>query len=302
MKRFTMIAPLLLSFAMVAGVAHAEPSQSPVSAEAKKELLKRVDTGKAQAPVMFTRIAKLRDEMPKLDARKRGRYAVIAPSLNALGKDALVPMLDMLVLHEADDATMTEEVRVAWRVGLLEAVATQRDAFAATYAAAVLEGTEKDPSVQRAAALVLAQAPGDAWEQKLIGIALNKSDARRAPVVSALGARRTLRAADALGQVLAASMGDAELARTAVDSLGRLGSSWGFRALGIEGTDVRAACARALVPAYLKSRGELQADVLAALSMLESPESTRLLAAARPQADESTRKAIDLATARLAAK
>jgi hypothetical protein len=211
-------------------------------------------------------------------------------------------MLDMLVLHEADDANMTEEVRVAWRVGLLEAVANQREAFAAPYAAAVLDGTEKDASVLRAAALVLAQAPGDAWEQKLVTIALNKSDARRTPVVSALGARRTVRAADTLGQVLSASLADAELAHTAVDALGRLGSSWGFRALGVDGSEVRAACARALVPAYLKSRGELQADVLAALSMLESPESTRLLSAARAQADETTRKAIDVATARLAGK
>jgi len=141
------------------GAAGAEPAPK-LSPQDRAALTARLADARRATPAAFAAVAHVRAGMAQLDARKRGRLASAGRALEALGRDALVPMLGAIVDGTRGD--LTDAAWTSYRAGLFEAVGRLRDPRALPVLVAAVAGPEDDRDVLRAASA--ARSCGDSFD------------------------------------------------------------------------------------------------------------------------------------------
>lgn len=305
----------MVGFLTGTGTAFGAPSGGLVLAPADLDVASRsslvAETRRARSehPEAAARVRALVAEAPRLDDERRGRFAPMARAFMALGPEALFPMLEILALEGASDE-LTDSARTSLRVGLLEAVGRLRDERAVPVLVAVLRAPGKDDVTVRAAAAALGRLGTDKAMASLLAAArdVGASAAHRQAVLAGLGECRRLEAATFLASLLDRRPSPVEAAVLA-RALGRLGSSWAWRAPevavhGLEEKATRALSAAALVDAFVAYEGDTRAAAEDALLVVDDPSTPDLLAAAQGRSDlpspERTRAALAALAARFA--
>jgi hypothetical protein len=288
---------------------------APAGADGRDLLGTQVAQARRKAPEMFHKVARLVRTAEDLDRTKRGRYPIMAPLFRALGKDALLPMLEVLVRKDAHDQdSLSPDARVGLRVGLLEAIGSLDDLRAVPALRAVLEETTGahpgDYHVLRAAAAALAHlgslpghGPGGNEDGELVTYLIERVNDpsfagrdKALAVIDGMGECRRLEAAIALADKLASAQkpGTTPHALRAlhalVRSLGRMASSWAWQTPRLrdlnektgEGDRIRNTAAQALVWAYAHHAHDaaLGDAIVKALLLADAPETQALLAEA----------------------
>lgn len=270
--------------------------------KAKDRMALKAEVAKArgQNAAVFAKVA----EAPKLaieaDQMKRGRVASIMLPLQALGKDALFPMLEMLALDGPTRGKMTDSTWTTLRVGLIEAVGLIRDTRATPVLNAILD-RENDFEVMRAAAEALGRIGDDASAKKLARLATTNNP-KQAAVVSALGECRRTVAASALAKLIN-TKDEAQLLIVA-KSLGAVGNAWAWQTPDVaktgEGAQVRGIAARALMRMFLDNTGYVRSKAERALLVVNDPSTPSLIAAAKQSANADQARALDALSTKLA--
>lgn len=273
-----------------------------LSAPARAALVAEIDQARASAPAAFDAIRDLRAKLPELDARKRGRLAPITPTLKGLGRGALFPMLAELAVDASPRGDLTESAWTAWRVGLLEAVGTLRDARAEAVLRAAVDAPEADFAVMKAAVEALAKLGTDSVAAKLVAMS-KVAGPRQAAVLAGMGDCRRAKVAEALSSAIAARP-EAPVAKLLLRALGNVGSAWAWKtpiiAASGEEAQVRAAAAKALIGAFVAYEGEIRQDAANAILVVDDASTPALIAAARSKASPSLKTALDALAARFA--
>ncbi len=284
----------------------AAPIAAPVAAKPvdRAALALLVDASRAKVPAAFAALSRVRAELPRLDAQKRGNLPVVTPRLTPLGRDALLPMLERLVLDPEGDFTaassLSPSAQRAWRAGLLEAIGALRDPSARDAIVPFLD--DADPLVVRAAA----EAVGKLGDDESVRVLLPRIAAAgpmQASIVSGVGACRRASIAKAVASVLAARP-DAAVAKAAARALGDVGSSWAWATKKVpalaEEHEVRAVAAAALVDLFVASTGEVRQAASNALMVVDDPSTPARIEAAKASASIDTVAALDKLAARFA--
>lgn len=301
-----LLAGALLALVSGHGVVRAMPA-TPVPAVTTVDrgaLLATLGAARARNPGTFAAVAKLRADLPSLDARKRGPLAVLGPALEGLARrpEGFSALVETLVL-DLDAATLTPSARTALRASIAETLGRTRDPRATPILAELL-GKDRDPVVVRAAAFGLGRLQTDEALAALLPWVTAASDRQHA-VVAGSGACRRTAMARALGEVLATTS-DPALARAAIDALGTLGARWAWATADVhargEELPAREAAARALVGA-LAVHGldpDLRLAIGNAVLAVDFADTPALLATAKGTASPSSVAALDALATRFA--
>jgi len=271
-----------------------EPAAGEETAPALTALRQEITVARERIPRVFEAVQAVRQELPALDRAKRGRYAIVTPLLRSLGPEALLPMLEALL--DEPDAALGDTARIAWRVGLLEAVGRLRDARSVPVLERMLDRAS-EPPVARAATEALGKLGTDRSIERLLRLARTPTAKGRA-VLSGLGEARRLEVASFLGDVLR-KRPDRETARVAIRSLRTLGNAWAWQTDAVaaagDGDAVRRASAEILIGSFAASRGndQLREAAAKALLVVDHPDTPALIEAARGRAGPAQSAALD---------
>jgi HEAT repeat protein len=298
---------ILLSTLVLAGVAWlGSPSTafaregvvlnpSALRAPDRSSLADQIAKARANNPTVFANVAKLRTDLPQLDAHKRGRFVPVARLLRGLGRDALLPMLEELAVDAPARGSMTNSAWTAWRVGLVESVGSLRDPRSAPVLIAILESPHTDFMLIRAAAAAYGKLGTDQVAQDLIRLSRTKGPKQRA-ILAGMGHCRRIVVASELARVLS-TRPDPDTAVRVARSLGDLGSAWAWETSSLagnkEGPAVRSVAAQALMDAFVSYDGEVRAMATKALLVVNDPSTPGLISAARSQASADLLPALD---------
>ena len=296
---------LIASLLLLSGRASAEgvADSSRLSATARRELTSAIAAAREAQPAAFQLVADVVATVPALDKAKRGRLAPVSPLLRPLGRDALLPMLELLAVQGPAQKDFTESAWRALRVGLLEAVGPLADPRAEPVLVALLDGAEADSHVVRAEAQALGYQGSELAVQKLVAHAGVTSPDQLA-VISGMGSCRRLAVAKKLGALLDAQPGK-ELASALIAALGAVGNSWAWQTLPTklrsqEELPVRNEAARALLAAHLFYAGTLRQAAAKQLVIVDAPATPGLIGAALPQATPEKAQLLEEMKGRLA--
>lgn len=280
-------------------------AKGALDAKARVSLEQAVKDAKAKAPKAFAEVAAVRASLAELDESKRGRLAVVTPSLKAIQGEAALALLSEIALDAKAQGSLPADAWKAWKLGLLEAVGALRDGRSAPALEAILDG-EKDALVLRAAAEALGKLGTDAAVKKLGGL-LKASGDKRLAAIAGLGVARRTAAVKLLAAELAA-LPKADEAKALAKALGDAGSAWAWRALKRTGQGVaseegaaRKAAARALVQAYAPYGGEARKVIQQAVLVVDLDETPQLVAEAKKGAAKDAQAALDELAAKFAA-
>lgn len=226
-----------------------------LSRPARARLTRQVRAELRASPRPFLAVSRLRAALPALERRQRarGRLVNVLRPLRALGRPGLMPMLRELAVSAAPRGPLSELAWRGWRVSLLEAVGSLRDARSEPVLRAILISKESDPVVLRAAAVALGRRGTDSVARTLIRRARGK-DSDPAVWIPALGQCRRAVVARALAAMLTRAgkrpARDALLAA----ALGQVGNAWAWQTPAVarsgEGEATRKLAMAALVTAY----------------------------------------------------
>jgi hypothetical protein len=289
----------LAGTAFADGLAVAPAALTP---ESRASLAKQIAAARAAHPDAFDAVRDVKGYHKETYAKFRNPRPHVEGELRALGSAALLPMIDELVFHapaKGDDSDADLEALAA---GLVDAVGSLRDARSGPVLAAIF-ATGK-PHLVGAAGRGLGKLCGDAELSVLVAHAADRGVTREA-AIEGLGECRRIEAARELASLLDAAKTDADAASVA-KALGTLGSSWAWATLGAgaekEGLAVREVVARALVPAFVARTGATRSRIGKSIAMVDHPDLPALLGHARDQADEATRRDLDVLVDVLARK
>ncbi len=261
----------------------------------------QIARAKVVNPAAFARVDAIRNMVPTLDRKKRGRLAVVAPYLRALGTDGIHPMLDLLSSSSAL-GTLSDSAKIALQVGLLEAVGSLRNPLSAPVLEQILTGPESNSSVVRAAAEAFGKLGDDASAAKLIAWA-GQFGPKRTPILASLGDCRREAVAKALAGTLASNL-DEPAILAVVHSLGTIGSSWAWHtpelAASSEKDAVRSVAAESLIKAFVQHSGDVRRAAETSLLVIDFPSTPAWIAAAREKAPADTQAALDQLAERFA--
>jgi len=303
MRRFTK--PILIALASLALVAlfaaeaHAGSGvvidSSRLPAKARARLDAQIAKARASQPAAFAAVAKAPAMAAAADAKKRGRRGSIARQLKALGKPALLPMLEMVAVAGPERGARTEAAWQTLQVGLLEAIGKLRDERAVPVLMAILDKRGADYEIDRAAAQALAKLGTDAAATKLVTLARTKGDKQLA-VLAAMGDCRRTVVAETLAE-LVGKRPDADTARVIARSLGAVGNSWAWSMPSVaatgEGPDTRATAAEALMATFIAYDGHTRRVAAKAILLVDDSATPALIAKARQGADAELSAALD---------
>lgn len=245
-----------------------------------------------RSPAVFARVAAVRGRLLELDAHKRGPLAPIPAHLQGLGAGGVEALAEQVL---ADDPSLPESARTAWRAGVIEALGALRDARTRDLVAPLLD--DPDRLVARAAA----EAIGKLGDDEAVKLLVPRIAAQQVSAIGGACRRRAI--ASALTGVVAAHP-SSEVARATARALGELGASWAWRTGKVpapgEEHDVRAAAARALIELFVGYDGEVRQAASNALMVVDDPSTPALLAAAKVSASSDVIAALDALSLRLA--
>lgn len=274
-----------------------------IPAAARATLLAEIERARQAHPGSFAAVDQLRKQVPELDANKRGRLAPISPSLKALGGGALFPMLAELAVDAPGRGDLTDTAWAAWRVGLLEAVGSIRDARSESVLIAILESPETDFAVIKAASEALGKVGTDRAAAKLVLFAKAATGPKQVAILAGMGECRRTVTTEALAKAIAAKPGQAA-AKHILRSLGNAGSAWAWKTPVVqasgEETAVRKAAAQALVAAFVAYEGEVRKAAASAILVVDDPSTPALIQAAKAGASPALAADLDALAARFA--
>lgn len=234
-------------------------------------------------PAAFESLARLRQDLPALDADKRGRAVPVAAILKGMGKDGLLPILNEIAFHGRARDGLTDSAWNAWRVGLVEAVGFLRDGRSAPVLTAILDGSDSEFDLIRAAAGALGKLGTDAAARKLVTMARQKNSKQLA-VLAGMGHCRRTSVVNELAAALLVQP-DAQSASVVARALGDIGSAWAWKTPIVQASGeenaVRSAAAKALVVSYLRYEDDARSSIGKALLMVDYADTPALIEAAK---------------------
>ncbi|MBM4358380.1 MAG: hypothetical protein FJ096_09755 [Deltaproteobacteria bacterium] len=275
------------------------PGDLPESARAA--LLAEVTAARRTDPDTFASVASLRNQLPELDERKRGRLATVTPALLGLGKRAVPAMLSELAV-DGSRGSLSDSAWLAWRIDLLEAIGGLRDPRAAAVLERLIEAPLREFLLVRAAATALGKLNTQAAATRLVAASRAGAARQRLAILSGMGhCRRTLvahRLAEALSLATRGGGGDPRAVKHLARALGDVGSAWAWQTLEVRATgeeaSVRATAAEALVEAYREIADAAASKVLVrAILVVDDPSTKARIAAARDRATPDQRARLD---------
>jgi HEAT repeat protein len=273
-----------------------------LSTQQRGELLTAIAKARAANPTIFKRTRALAATVDKADQRKRGPYASMTRFFFALGKPAVLPMLELLAVSGPARGKLTDTAWTSLRVSLIEAVGMHRDPIAVPVLEAILDH-ESEYFVVRAAAEALGRIGTDDSAHKLLGLAL-RSGPKQMAVLSALGDCRRPVVTEALAELLR-QPADATTTRLALRALGTNGNAWAWKTPALaktgEESAVRSTAAKALVAAYARLEDkDLRLTAQKAVLLVDHPDTPALIEAEKIGASPETRAALAALAAKLA--
>ncbi len=255
-----------------------------LSPKARAALDTQIAKARATHPQAFSAVSRAPAMAREADARKRGRRGTITRRLKALGKDALMPMLEMVAVDGPSRGAMTEAAWETLQVGLLEAVGKIRDKRSAPVLEAILDQRAADHDIDRAAAQALAKLGTDGAAIKLVALARAKGPKRLAVLAGMGDCRRTM-VAETLAELLGQHPKEST-AKVLARSLGKVGNSWAWKMPSVaasgEGPDTRAIAAAALVDGFVAyGEGHTRRVLAKAILLVDDPTTPGLIQSAR---------------------
>jgi hypothetical protein len=288
-----------MSFGAIARADGVATKASELPTDARASLLKEISAFRAAHPEAFTAARGVNSHRPEVYKSQRNPIPSTDREFRALGAAGLLPMLEELAFDAPDRGDLSDREWTALATGMLEAVGVLRDPRSAPVLQAIFDGSS-DPKVVAAAARAMGRLGGDVQLAALIQ-ATQASDGRRFAAIGGLGECKRLESAKHLASLLPGA--DDASADVIAGALGNVGASWAWKAMGpsaaATGLEVRGVVARALMPGFLRSRGELRTRMRKGLLMVEHPVTLDLIANARAGADADTTAALDQLKTRL---
>ena len=264
-----------------------------VPSKARSSLVREIKKARTKNPTIFKRVSNARALAVSADQNKRGRVASITRPLQALGKEALLPMLEMLAIKAPHRGPLSDTAWTTLRVGLLEAVGSFRDQRSRPVLETIIKH-EKNFDLVRAASEAMGRLGDNPSARTLVALA-EKPQVNRLGVLAGLGECRRIVAAKALAKASRSAKGK-EMA-IVLDSLADVGNAWAWETPAVqrskEGSQVRKIAARALVDAFLQQHGQLQEKAAKSLLVVDHAGTRTWLQAARPKASKRKQAAID---------
>ncbi len=253
----------------------------------RNQLKKQIQAARKKHPAIFKAVEHIQDRAAILDATKKGRFAAISPKFKALGREALLPMINMLAFSARPRGHISSKAWTALRAGLLEAVGDLRDPLARPVLIAILESNTTDLNIIRAAAEALGKLGEDQDAAKLIELSRRKGLKQNA-ILAGMGTCRR----ESIAQTLAALLGKrpkAAMARPIIDALGEIGSAWVWKTPALkhskshgEESSIRLLAAKALVKAFVDYKEqELKQAAADALLLVDEKITPRLITSAK---------------------
>jgi hypothetical protein len=291
-------AALLLSTAAFAdGIVIATSKVAPA---ARTSLSKDIAAAKRDHATVRAKVRDVQGVKKEVYGKRQNPIPYAAGELRALGKDALVPMLESLAF-DASQPGLDAREKEALAVGMLSAVGDIRDARSTSVVSAIFEAETGSTPIAIAAATALGKRC-DATELKLLETHSAEGDKLRLAAIEGLGECRRKDGAKKLASILASADDQATQAAT-VRSLGVVGSSWAWVALGKDqeqkGIEVRTMASDALLSFFVKNTS-LRTETRRAFLKCEAPNALEQIQSAKRGADASTVKALEEIEARLA--
>ena len=301
MNTRTLIQASLLSVACaalaVAPSAEAAPTPTTtlqaarLAPQVEADLKRQIAVARAADPGAFQSVRDVALQAKDLDARARGRKAPIALRLHAMGPKALLPMIEMVAFTETEPA---------FKRDLVEAIGLFKDTRAMPVLTMLLD-READEMTTRFVSQAVARQQSNEAVQVLTSRLTAASGARATAILGGMGDCQREAIAKVLADRLSARPDEAT-ARVIAKSLGGTGNAWAWKTMATrtEESATRAAAARALVSAYAHYTGEARQAASNAVMVVDAPETTALIAAAKHGASADTVVALDALAARFA--
>ncbi|MBI4702451.1 MAG: hypothetical protein HY744_15135 [Deltaproteobacteria bacterium] len=270
---------------------------------ARATLVAQIEQARGQAPLPFDQLARVREELPALDAAKRGRLASVTPILKSLGRAGLLPMLQELAVSARPRGELRASAWLAWRLALVEAVGMLRDLRAALVLEAIVDQGPSEPPLVQAAVEAFAKLGTDAAAAKLVALS-RTAGPKQPPVVAGMGQCRRRAVAERLSGLVATRPAPG-LALHAVRALGDVGSAWAWQtpAVAASGEEqaVRAAAAEALLGAIVAYEDpEVRRVATQAILVVDHPQTQQMIEARKQGASSELRAALDEVARRFA--
>lgn len=282
------------------------PDQLP--AETRETFAQQIRSARAENPKPFDALATVRENLPMLDAGKRGRMVPLSRMLKSMGADAYLPVVEELAFRSRGVSDLAPSAALAWKVGMLETIGNLRDPRSEPLLSAVLASDLAQEQVVRAAAEALGKLETDSAAKTLVGLVekgggSDGTDSRRIAVLVGMGSCRRLVAARALAEALE-DIADEPTAKRVIKALGDVGNAWAWRTPAVKHRDeeaaVRRTAAEALVAAFVRYQGEARQAASNALMVVDAPITAKLIDEAKQSADQELRVALDGLAARFA--
>lgn len=254
----------ILSVLLLATTASASPliDSRAVPAEVARPLAAAVRADRARRPEAYQRVADLEGLRPEFYRRTRAGRPSVALELRAMGRSALLPMLDALALS-GYPRDLSDAERAALRLGLLETVSNLGDPRALPVLRGVF-ATTAEPSDLRAAARGLARVCQERDRRALMAAT---AAPQRAAAAGALGLCPSAEAPPWMVAQLETTSDPAHAAALAA-GLAEGASSWARPgARSRMDAPLRARAARALVRRWRELPAQRPALGVAALTM-----------------------------------
>jgi HEAT repeat protein len=259
-------------------------SPAALAAVDREQLQRELLRARRDHAPAFAALRALRQALPRLAQKQRGRVVNAVLPLRSLGAAGALPMLAELAVDAAPRGALSARAWQGWRVSLLEALGSLRDARALPVLEAIFRNSERDAAVLRAAARALGRLGSSRATAALVG-ALRTTDAlRRLAAVAGLGECRNPDAARALAALLRARDQDRALQRAIIAALGDVGNAWAWRTPQLartgQGDAVRRLALEALVAAYPGLSDDAREAAAKALLLVGHEDSAKVIAAA----------------------
>ncbi len=262
-----------------------------LKASVKSSLEADIASAKVSKKAVRDLVRNVQGVRPEVYKQAQNPVPEASRELSRLGDDALMPMLESLAF-DASQRELAVNEREALTVGMLFAVGKIRDAKASPVLRAVFESQASSTAVAMEAAVALGKLCGDA-ERDALKAQLAVGKPLRQAAVAGLAECRNAESVTLLAPI--AKDTSSEIRIQAVRSLGTVGASWAWRALGeakqAEALTVRNAAAAALLDAFIANA---DARTEAKRAMLRT-ESTTLLG--KVQAAKAAATDADVASA-----
>jgi hypothetical protein len=294
----------LSTLALASASAHADgfltkPSALPAAERATLERAIAVD--KASHPARFAAVAGVQGHLPAGYAQRQNPIPEVSRELEALGPDALLPMLSAIAFDAPAAMGNNEAERQALAVGLVRAVGRLRDTRSAPVLRAVMESASKDGPVARYAAEGLGLLCDKVGAGSLTAHT-GAADPLRLAAIHGLGECRTLESAKHLASLVQPGL-DASTARALSVALGRLASPGAWRSLGPSATKtgeaVRALVADALFAGYVSNTGDARVDFHKGILIASPDDAAERIERARLGGDPQLHEFLDRLTRQL---